>query len=66
MKFFAKGPEEKEKKEKCKSTADKGVMIEEVGGCGHGGWLLEDETIAIEVHHCHHQQLQRPQQHHTQ
>ena len=65
MKFSAKGLEEKEKKEKRESTADKGVMIEEVGGCDHGRWLSEDETIAAKVHHCHHQQLQRPQHHHT-
>ena len=37
MKFSTKGPEEKEKKEKRKSIADKGVIIEAVGGWGHGG-----------------------------
>ena len=59
MKFSTKGPKEKEKKEKRKSTANKGVMIEEVGGCGHGGWLSKDD-------HCQYQQPQRPQHHHTQ
>ena len=61
MKFSAKGPEEKEKKEKRESTIDKGVMIER-------GWRLasEDETITAKVHHCHYQQLQWPQHHHTQ
>ena len=58
MKYSAKGPEEKEKKEKRESTADKGIMIEEVSGCSHGSWLSEDETIATEVHHYHYQQLQ--------
>ena len=53
MKFSTKGPKEKEKKEKHESTADKGIMIKEVGGCSHGGWHLDDETIAAEVHHCH-------------
>ena len=43
MKFSTKGPKEKEKKEKRKSTANKGVMIEEFGGCGHGGWLSKDD-----------------------
>ena len=39
MKFSAKGLEENQNKEKRESIADKGIMIEEVGGCGHGGWL---------------------------
>ena len=65
MKFSAKGPKEKEKKEKRKSTANKGVMIKEIGCCGHGGWLSKDETIVVEVH-CQYQQLQWPQHHYTQ
>ena len=53
MKFSAKGPEEKEKKEKRESTVDKGVMIER--GWRLRSWRLasEDETITAKVHHCH-------------
>ena len=66
MKFYAKGPEEKEKKEKRESTVDKGVMIKR--GWWLQSWRLasEDETITTKVHHCHYQQLQWPQHHQTQ
>ena len=49
MKFSTKGPKEKEKKEKRKSTADKCAMIEEVGSCGHAIMAI------VEVHHIHYQ-----------
>ena len=66
MKFFAKGPKEEEKKEKCESTVDKGVMIER--GWQLRSWRLasKNETIIAKVHHCHYQQLQWPQHRHTQ